>query len=239
MDGKVIKKLVLANEYRWLTVGEVLDKVDNIAKGLYEIGIRPGDRVVIYADTQSDWFFCCLAIAKLNATLVTLYSNLGDSGVMYGMNQTKAKYVITTEELMNKLLTYGNKVPNLKNMVYFESKCPNLKAQPIKPADSSIRIFSLNEIEASGSRIAEHKFEFPQPDDIALIMYTSGTTSLPKAVMITHQQLMANMKGMTVAAEENRFDLPTQVLGSFLPLAHIFGYVFNIYMFISEFCLNF
>ena len=71
-----------------------------------------------------------------------------------------------------------------------------------------------------------------------MIMYTSGTTSLPKAVMISHGQLMSNMKGMTVCAEDNRFDLPTRTLASFLPLAHIFGYVFNIYMFISEFDIS-
>lgn len=55
--------------------------------------------------------------------------------------------------------------------------------------------------------------------------------------MISHGQLMANMKGMTVCAEDNNFDMPTRVLASFLPLAHIFGYVFNIYMFISK-CLT-
>ena len=54
-------------------------------------------------------------------------------------------------------------------------------------------------------------------------------------MIITHKQLMANMKSMTVAAEDNRLDLSTRVLASFLPLAHIFGYVFNIYMFISKF----
>lgn len=52
--------------------------------------------------------------------------------------------------------------------------------------------------------------------------------------MVTHEQLMSNMKGMTVGAEDNDMNLSNQVLASFLPLAHIFGYVVNIYMFISK-----
>lgn len=215
--------------------------MDNIARGLHELGIRPGDKVVLYAETQAKWLFCCLAVAKLNATLVTLYSNLGDSGVMYGMNQTKAKFVITTEELKNKLLTYSEKVPHLRNIIYFESKCPNIQAASramegtVSLDKSQMRVRSLGEVETIGEKNhADFAFELPDPEDIALIMYTSGTTSLPKAVMISHGQLMANMKGMTVCAEDNRFDLPSRVLASFLPLAHIFGYVFNIYMFISE-----
>ena len=174
VDGKIIKKVVLADQYKWLTVGEVLDKVDNIAKGLHNMGIRKGDKVVLYAEAQPNWLFCCLAVAKLNATLVTLYSNLGDSGVMYGMNQTKAKFVITAEELKNKLLTYTDKVPHLKNIVYFESKCPNIKANNIEPTDPSITIRSIDEVEQIGSRVIDYKFELPDPNDCALIMYTSG-----------------------------------------------------------------
>ena len=169
----MIKKVVLADQYRWLTVAEVLDKVDNIAKGLHDMGIRKGDKVVLYAETQANWLFCCLAVAKLNATLVTLYSNLGDSGVMYGMNQTKAKFVITSEELKNKLLTYADKLPNLKNIVYFESKCPNVKANTIEPSDPSMKVRSITEVETTGSGISDFQFELPHPDDYALIMYTS------------------------------------------------------------------
>ena len=231
-DGKVIRKVVLADHYRWLTVGEVFDRVDNIARGLYDLGVRKGDRIVIYADTQANWFFCSLAAGKLGATLVTLYSNLGHSGVVYGMNQTKAKYLITTQELMNKLATYVDELPHLEKIVYFEGKQPHLSGPEVMP--QGVPAISLMDLMNIGSE-AEGKIHFdpPAPEDIALIMYTSGTTSLPKAVLITHKQLMANMRAMTEAAEDNRIDFPNQTLASFLPLSHIFGYVFNIYMFIN------
>ncbi|OTF72086.1 hypothetical protein BLA29_008177, partial [Euroglyphus maynei] len=106
IDGKILKRIVLDDKYKWLTVGEALDRVDVIAKGLHDIGVKKGDNVVIYSDTSPDWFFTSMALAKLSAVTVTLYANLGDSAVIYGINQTKAKCVITSEELKEKMLTY-------------------------------------------------------------------------------------------------------------------------------------
>lgn len=76
IDGKVLKKVELAKEYRWLTIGEVMSHVDSIAKGLRQLGIKKGDKVLIYAENCPEWFFSCLALAKLNAITVTLYSTL-------------------------------------------------------------------------------------------------------------------------------------------------------------------
>ncbi len=149
-------------------------QVDNIARGLHQLGVRPGDKIVLYAETQAKWLFCCLAVAKLNATLVTLYSNLGEAGVMYGMNQTKAKFVITTEELKNNLLTYSSKVPHLRNIIYFESKCPNIQAASramegtVSLEESKMQVRSLGEVETIGEKITDFTFELPDPEDIAV-----------------------------------------------------------------------
>ena len=164
---------------------------------------------------------------------MTLYSNLGNSGVIYGMNQTKAKFVITTEDLKEKLLTYIDKVPEVKTIVYMRNKTVNKKLN--SPVPDSINVKFLGEVIEDGSKTKNFTFLKPEPEDIALIMYTSGTTSLPKAVLITHNSLMSNIKGMMVGNYDNNFDPKEQLLGSFLPLGHIFGYVFNIYMFICKF----
>lgn len=232
VDGRSLKKFVLADEYKWLTVGEIMQRVDNIARGLHEMGVRKGDKVIIYAETTPNWFFCSLAIAKLNAILVTLYSNLGDSGVRYGMNQTKANYVITTEDLKNKVLNYIDQVPHVKNIVYMSNKSDDEYPSTVMPPDH-VQVKTLDELMESGAKLPHIQFELPQPEDVALTMYTSGTTSLPKAVIITHHTLMSNIKSMIVGAYDNRFDSANQLLASFLPLGHIFGFVFNIYMFIS------
>lgn len=238
IDGRIIKKVVLADNYRWITVAEVMDKVDNIAKALSDMGIKKGDKIIIYADAQANWFLCSLAIGKMNAVVVTLFPNLGTSGVIYGMNQTKANIVITSEELKNKLITFIDKIPNIKNIIYFPSPSKSNISETTKCPDH-IQIKSFDELLKFGSKLPPKKFSLPSPDDLALIMYTSGTTSLPKAVMITHRTLMANVKNMTTAAEDMNFRLKDMALASFLPLSHIFGFVFNIFMFISIFSNSF
>ncbi|CAG2183019.1 unnamed protein product, partial [Oppiella nova] len=79
VDGKVLRKFVLSDSYKWLTVGEVVQRVDNIAKGLMRSGVKSGDNVIIWADTRLEWTLCSLALMKINATLATLYSTLGNS----------------------------------------------------------------------------------------------------------------------------------------------------------------
>lgn len=232
---------MLGDKYEWMTVKEVLNKIDSLAKGFQQMGLQKQDKVIIYAETQVDWFLSCLAISKLNATVVTLFSNLGDDGVKYGMNQTKASFIVTTEELKNKLLTHIDRYPHLKTIIYIESpksKVNNGKNSTSPPIPENINVVKLSEVVAKGSQLPPIQLELPKGDDIALIMYTSGTTSLPKAVIITHKQVMANIKSMVVAAECNDFRIHERTLASFLPLSHIFGFVFNLYMFVSKYLLT-
>ena len=77
IDGKELKKVHLSNQFRWLTVGQVMDRVDAIAKGLKKLGVTKGDKVVIYAENGIEWFYTCLALARINAVTVTLFSTLG------------------------------------------------------------------------------------------------------------------------------------------------------------------
>jgi long-subunit acyl-CoA synthetase (AMP-forming) len=77
IDGKSLKKYKLS-EYKWLTYGQVDTISRNIAKGLLANGVNYGDKVLLLSETRVEWFLCAQAIAKLGATIVTLFSNLGN-----------------------------------------------------------------------------------------------------------------------------------------------------------------
>ena len=77
VDGKVLRKFVLSDSYKWLTLNEVTNKVDNIAKGLVKFGVKKGDKVIIWADTRLEWLLSSLALVRISAILTTLFSNLG------------------------------------------------------------------------------------------------------------------------------------------------------------------
>lgn len=76
VDGRELKKIKLADAYRWYTVEEVLDRVDALARGLQSMGVKEGEKVVIYAENSFEWFIASMALLRINATTVTLLSIL-------------------------------------------------------------------------------------------------------------------------------------------------------------------
>ena len=77
IDGKVAKELKLAPEYKWLTMKEVFERVDNLTKGFMSLGVKSKEKVIIYADTRLEWFLSSLALFEIDSIIVTLFSNLG------------------------------------------------------------------------------------------------------------------------------------------------------------------
>lgn len=76
VEGKVWKQINLAESYRWMSVGQIMDRVDSIARGLRELGLSEREKVLIYADNSGEWFCTALALLRLNAVTVTLLSIL-------------------------------------------------------------------------------------------------------------------------------------------------------------------
>lgn len=77
-NGKVFKKYNLDDDYRWLTYQEMQAKVDGLANGMLQIGIKSNDYVILFAETRREWLMSALACFKIKAVVVTLYATLGD-----------------------------------------------------------------------------------------------------------------------------------------------------------------
>ena len=78
--GKPITKYVLS-DYKWITIGELDKRIENIGKGLLMNGVKSGQNVMIFADTSIDWFICEQSIFRIGATLATTYTTLNDEGI--------------------------------------------------------------------------------------------------------------------------------------------------------------
>ncbi len=94
-DGKSLEKLVLDSKYEWQSYQEVHARVQNLAFGLNAFGLQAGDRVIIYADTCPEWYMASMACFKLSVVLGTLYTNLGDKGIISGINQLGVETIVT------------------------------------------------------------------------------------------------------------------------------------------------
>lgn len=261
IEGKALTKLQLADEYKWLTAGEVMSKVDALARGLKQMGIGKGDKVLIYAENGVQWFYTCLALARLNAVMVTLFSTLGESGIVYGLNQSDARFVVTSEALLPKLNSLSGQFQHLQSIVYIrnekvdQSKETSHLVSQLKEKNFSVTPF--DEVEAAGAKAAPCHFPPPSPNDIAVsilkvlfcvvksytndsfllqvVMYTSGTTGDPKGVIIPHRQLNASIKNLLRMDEEfGSLAFKGQTSAAYLPMAHLFGYLLNLAVFCSD-----
>ncbi|XP_017495100.1 PREDICTED: long-chain-fatty-acid--CoA ligase 4-like, partial [Rhagoletis zephyria] len=235
IDGKPLVKVQLADDFRYLKVGEVLDRVEAIAKGLKEnLGVKPGDHVMIYADNSAEWFYSCLALLQINAVMVTLFSTLNDSGVVFGINHSDAKFVITSKRLLPKINRLSGQFEKVKSIVYIDENGKNDDGNVEQLKAKGLEVVSLEQLAENGSKLPKMDFPSPNPDDTMLIMYTSGTTGNPKGVIISYRNFSAELHSLLRMDLENDKICFSSVFAGYLPQAHLFGLVMNLGLFISD-----
>lgn len=101
-NGKVFKKYILG-EYQFTTYKNACQRIDQIGRGLLALGLRKGDRILIYSETRPEWLLTAFAAFRQGLTLVTLYSTLGEEAVKHGINESQVTLIVTSQELTSKL----------------------------------------------------------------------------------------------------------------------------------------
>ena len=213
--GAKREKIELANEYKWITLNEYYGHVTNMAKGMAAAGVEPKARVVIFAETQLNWMVAAFATWCLNGQVVTIYATLGEEGASHGFNETQASTAVVDSKLLKTLLKVLPKCKSIKRII---TLTPPDDAVAKQLKEAGVDVQTIDECIETGAK-SEKELCNPTPEDIAVIMYTSGTTGTPKGVMLTHANLTAisagagdAFDGMVVAGD---------VYLAYLPLAHI------------------
>lgn len=216
-DGKVFKKVRLS-QYNFLTYNNVDAQVDLYGKGLRAIGVKPRENVILFADTRWEWMAMAQALLRQNMPIVTLYSMLSENGIHHGIQETEATVMITSRELLDKFHKSLATLLQLQHIIYMEKEIAP-KPTPMKGKT----LLSLSELEriAKGAK-GEFEEVPPTPDDTAILMYTSGSTGLPKAVILTHRNMLAAARGLCDVFEKLKVKQESDSYIAYLPLAHVF-----------------
>ncbi|HEY9232917.1 MAG TPA: long-chain fatty acid--CoA ligase, partial [Blastocatellia bacterium] len=191
----------------------LLDRVRHVALGLYDFGVRKGDRVAILAESGPLWSISDYAILSNGAVNVPIYPTQPSHQVEYILTESAPKLLfISTARQMKRVEAALKHFPDL-TLVPFQA---NANGEGTLP---------FSALEARGAEIAAERPELYdvivsdlQPSDLASIIYTSGTTGEPKGAMLTHDNIAFN------AYASGRF-LEIEAGGvmlSFLPMSHIF-----------------
>jgi fatty-acyl-CoA synthase len=222
--------MVYADRNLRFTYSQFNDRVDQLAKGLLYIGVRPGDKVGIWANNVPDWLTFMFATAKIGAVLVTINTNYKSAELEYLLQNADIHTLCLVDGFRDS--DYVNMifdlVPELKN-----SQRGNLKSEKFPELKNVIFIgpqkhrgmFNTAELILLGSHIDDMELELIKETinchDVVNMQYTSGTTGFPKGVMLTHHNILNNGYA---AGECMRFTHNERLLVC-VPLFHCFGCV--------------
>ncbi|KAL0351489.1 UNVERIFIED_CONTAM: Long chain acyl-CoA synthetase 9, chloroplastic [Sesamum calycinum] len=213
-DGRSFEKLHLG-DYEWLSYGQVFEAVCNFASGLVQLGHQKGERAAIFADTREEWFIALQACFRRNVTVVTIYASLGEEALCHSFNETEVTTVICGYKELKKIANVSGQLDTVKRIICMDDEFQSDAS--LVSASNSWTITSFSDVEKLGRENPVDP-DLPLSADIAVIMYTSGSTGMPKGVMMTHGNVLATVSAvMTIVPGLGNQD----VYLAYLPLAHI------------------
>lgn len=213
-DGRKFEKLHLG-EYEWNSYAEAFNRACNFASGLIKMGHQPDSRAAIFSDTRAEWIIAAQGCFRQNLTVVTIYASLGEDALVHSLNETQVSTLICDSKQLKKLPSVSSKLQSVRHVIYIEDE--PVEADTLNQL-KHLTTLSFHAVEELG-KTSHTDPRLPSSSDTAVIMYTSGSTGLPKGVMITH----GNMVATTAAVRTIIPKLGTgDVYLAYLPLAHVF-----------------
>ncbi len=222
--------------WRRISWDEYDTHVRNFSLGLKNFGLRKGDRVSILGDNCPEWLYADLATQAAGGISVGVYPTNSYVQVKYILDHSQSRFVIVKDqEQADKILLIKDQLPFLEKMIVIDMKGLRKYDDPT--------ITSFHEVEEIGKNIHEKNpslfqgmIEETKSDDVAIIVYTSGTTGPPKGAMLSHQNITSVLDSFFKVIPISRWDS----LVSVLPLCHVAERLFSLFIPMKSGCtINF
>jgi long-chain acyl-CoA synthetase len=219
-----------------LSYADALSLVRDVAGGLHELGIEPGERVAILAENRPEWALADYGCLLAGVVDVPIYATLIAEQIAYILRDSGARLVFAGDrEQVAKARAAAAQVEHDVRVVAFDEM-----GQDDTDEDGAGEVVAWSGFLEQGRRVAGGESEDTfrnralaiAPGEVATILYTSGTTGDPKGVMLTHQNLYSNVWACSHVLRVG----PTDVTLSFLPLSHVFQRMVD-YLLFSKGCV--
>ena len=205
--------------------------VQNIALGLHEIGVKKSDKITLIAENSYKWCIVDLSIMSLGAITVPGYITSNEEEIFYLLSHSDSSFVFVNSTLLPVILKILPKLKKIKYVINIDDNSKDdLKQNP--------QLYNYNQLLEMGNKSNLHdKFletfvNKINQDDVVSLIYTSGTSSNPKAVMLTNKSTISNLLGAyelvkDINIKEHRFL-------SIIPLSHAYehtaGFLLPVYI---------
>lgn len=200
------------------SVKEYVGTAENIAYGLMAIGLKKGDLVVTISNNRPEWNFMDMALSQAGIIHVPIYPTISEDDYTYILNNCEPKILVVSDKsLHDKIKPITDGIPSVQAIYSYNEingvrNWKELTDLGRKNADKFAPLLKKTKEEIT-------------PDDVVTLIYTSGTTGNPKGVMLTHGNIMSNVKSISQVFDFNH----THRTLSFLPISHVFERTINYY----------
>jgi len=218
------KSLVYKEDDTWRSYSsqEFINIANKVSRSLLALGIKPNDKIALIVPVnQPKWHFLDIGILQIGVQNVPLYATLSEKDYQYVLNHSDCKYCfIAGDDIYEKVKAVQDKT-QLKEVYRIDD-------------DSEIgwnSFLELGKDKTTQTKVEELKNSV-KPSDLATIIYTSGTTGTPKGVMLSHENIVQNIK---VTADRLNIEGPGKRTISYLPVSHVFERIAGYYSQITGF----
>jgi long-chain acyl-CoA synthetase len=199
-----------------------LSRARHLALGLHALGIERSDRVALLSENRHEWFLVDAALQILGAANVPIYSTLTSAQAAYILKDSESKAVIVSDALQQKKIAESRSgLPALRHVITLDPATA-IEGTPFEEVEARGRIEAEKD-PAAAERLARAVL----PDDLASIVYTSGTTGDPKGVMLTNRNFVSNVKASLQVLPLS----PRDRALSALPYSHVFERMVGLYLY--------
>ena len=198
-------------------------KSNYVSMALRFFGVEKGESVAIQSENRPEWFFADVGTQSIGAVSVGLYPTNPAAEVKYLLSHSDSKILFAEDqEQVDKALEVIDSLPQLEKIVYFENKGMYSYDHPKLMTFSEFLDIGKGEYE-SFPEFVENEIKQLDDNDVAIMVYTSGTTGPPKGSMITHGNLRWVATQLPYFPISNNLSEGDSQFLSYLPLCHVFG----------------
>jgi long-chain acyl-CoA synthetase len=209
-----------AIEWKQVSYREIYRQGLNLATGLIELGVEAREHVGLFGDNRYEWILSDYAVQLCGAADVPRGRDVTDVELVYIINHAGIRLAfVETLELQNRLIGLKSELPDLREIILLDPDAE--PGEGVRKLQDIVEFGSM--LRDRGDRRAEERIADIKPDDLFTLIYTSGTTGTPKGVMLTHANMISQIRNIP-----GNYNCTDRVL-SVLPIWHIFERVMEMY----------
>ena len=211
--------------WRGISWREYGEQAKRVGLGLVSLGLRPRDVVSIVADNMPEWLYTDLGIMSVAGIPNGIYTTDSARQIEYIVNDSGTRFLFAeNEEQLDKILEVRGRCPALvKIFVYDMEGLHAFRDEQVMPFETLLELGARYDREHPG--VFDQMVDISQPDDLAILVYTSGTTGPPKGAMLSHRNILFQLAYADFITPLREGD---QQL-SFLPLCHVAERTFTVF----------